>query len=168
MVEDHPFDYRTFEGIIPEGNYGAGTVMVWDEGTYESLGNEGESKENQEKILLKQLKEGDLKFVLHGKKLNGAYALVKLKKNSDNSWLLIKKNDKYASTKDITKKDKSILSERSLDEITTDRNSNVYGSRKKNIQITKKKETPEPIITIDVPARRSSTLKKKFQTWNPS
>src|SRR5262249_48096160 len=69
MVEDHPYDYRNFEGIIPKGNYGAGTVIVWDEGTYESL--EPGKKPEQEKILLKQLKAGSLKFSLHGKKLKG-------------------------------------------------------------------------------------------------
>ena len=164
MVEDHPFDYRTFEGIIPEGNYGAGTVMVWDEGTFESLGHEGEPKEIQEKILLNQLKEGDLKFVLRGKKLNGAYALVKLKKNSDNSWLLIKKDDKYASAKDITKKDKSIISERTLDQISIDRNSNVYGSVKKNFLGAKRKETPEPVKVILTSDRKSSPQKKKSRT----
>ena len=161
MVEDHPFDYRNFEGIIPEGNYGAGTVMVWDEGTYESLGHEGEPKEKQVKILLKQLKEGDLKFVLNGKKLKGAYALVKLKKNTDNSWLLIKKADKYASDKDMTKKDKSVLSERTLEEIAKDKNSNVYGSNKKNSEVLKKKENPQFVIGI----RRKLRVKRKTETW---
>jgi bifunctional non-homologous end joining protein LigD len=165
MVEDHPFDYRSFEGIIPEGNYGAGTVMVWDEGTYEALGYEGEPKEKQEKILLRELKEGDMKIVLHGKKLKGAYALVKLKKNSDNSWLLIKKADKYASQKDITKKDKSVISERTLDEITNDSDSNVYGSNKKNNQVTKKKTDPE-LIKTTVTLTKRSTSKKKFLTLN--
>src|SRR5213075_2760909 len=73
MVEDHPYDYRTFEGTIPEGNYGAGTVMVWDEGIYEALGYERESIKDQEKILIQELKKGDLKFVLHGEKVKGAY-----------------------------------------------------------------------------------------------
>src|SRR5687768_3620047 len=73
MVEDHPYDYRTFEGIIPEGNYGAGTVIVWDEGTYEAL-EEG-SKSDQEKSLLQQLKKGSLKFKLNGTKLKGEFAL---------------------------------------------------------------------------------------------
>ena len=67
MVEDHPYNYRDFEGTIPEGNYGAGTVIVWDEGTYEPL-EKIEGKKAQEKHLLKQLKEGSIKIILHGKK----------------------------------------------------------------------------------------------------
>jgi bifunctional non-homologous end joining protein LigD len=76
MVEDHPFDYRNFEGIIPQGQYGGGTVIVWDEGTYEPI-EEIKGKKAQEKYLLAQLKSGSLKIKLHGKKLEGEYALVK-------------------------------------------------------------------------------------------
>lgn len=148
MVEDHPFDYRTFEGIIPKGNYGAGTVMVWDEGTYEPLDAEGTSKEEQEKILYRELKEGNLKIVMHGKKLKGAFALVKLKSNSDNSWLLIKKDDKYASESDITKKDKSVVTGRNLEQIAVDTKSDVYGSTKKNTRSkTTHDEEPEEVIS---------------------
>src|SRR6218665_3726291 len=100
MVEDHPYDYRTFEGIIPEGNYGAGTVIVWDEGTYEPLIPEG-SKLRGEKLLRKQLKEGSLKFSLYGKKLKGEFALVKTKGMGDQAWLLIKHKDQYARQTDI-------------------------------------------------------------------
>src|SRR6476661_7941022 len=78
-VEDHPYDYKDFEGIIPEGNYGAGTVIVWDEGTYEALDHEDEPVKQQEKTLLSELYKGDLKIVLHGKKLKGAFALVHMK-----------------------------------------------------------------------------------------
>src|SRR5215813_7020017 len=115
MVEDHPYDYRTFEGIIPEGNYGAGTVIVWDEGTYEAL--ESGSKKEQEKSLLQQLKKGSLKFRMHGKKLKGEFALVKLKNGEDNAWLLIKHRDEYATEEDITKKDKSVVSKKTIEQI---------------------------------------------------
>ena len=114
MVEDHPFDYRTFEGIIPEGNYGAGTVIVWDEGTYEPLENASAIKKENEKNLLKQLEAGSLKFVMHGKKLKGEFALVKTHYQGENSWLLIKHNDKYATLKDVTEKDKSVVSKKTL------------------------------------------------------
>src|SRR5215203_646128 len=75
MVEDHPYDYRNFEGIIPAGNYGGGTVIVWDEGTYEIYEGDGMKVKEQEKNLLKQLYSGNLKIVLHGKKLKGMYHL---------------------------------------------------------------------------------------------
>ncbi|HVX27949.1 MAG TPA: DNA polymerase ligase N-terminal domain-containing protein [Parafilimonas sp.] len=117
MVEDHPFDYRTFEGIIPEGNYGAGTVMVWDEGTYEPLENPSKNKKENEKNLLRQLHAGSLKFVMHGKKLKGEFALVKTAYRGENSWLLIKHRDEYATDNDVTKKDKSVTSKRTLTQI---------------------------------------------------
>jgi bifunctional non-homologous end joining protein LigD len=97
MVEDHPFSYRTFEGVIPEGNYGAGVVEIWDEGTYEHIADD--DRKTGEKKLLSDLHKGSLKFILHGKKLKGEFALVKIKNSEDNSWLLIKHRDEYAVDK---------------------------------------------------------------------
>ncbi len=114
MVEDHPFDYRNFEGIIPQGEYGGGTVIVWDEGTYEPI-EEIKGKKAQEKALLQQLKAGSLKIKLHGEKLEGEYALVKTHGMGENGWLLIKHNDKFASTKDVTKEDRSVLSGKTIE-----------------------------------------------------
>jgi bifunctional non-homologous end joining protein LigD len=114
MVEDHPFDYRNFEGIIPQGEYGGGTVIVWDEGTYEPI-EEIKGKKAQEKHLLKQLDSGSLKIKLHGEKLEGEYALVKTHGMGENGWLLIKHKDDFASEKDITKKDKSVLSGKTIE-----------------------------------------------------
>ena len=118
MVEDHPFDYKDFEGIIPKGNYGAGTVIVWDEGTYEPI-EAREGKKAREKYLLKELKSGSLKFKLNGKKLKGEFALVKThgRNGEENSWLLIKHKDKYASDKDITQEDKSVISDKTLEAV---------------------------------------------------
>jgi bifunctional non-homologous end joining protein LigD len=116
MVEDHPFDYRNFEGIIPEEEYGGGTVIVWDEGTYEPI-EEIKGKKAQEKHLLKQLESGSLKIKLHGEKLQGEYALVKTHGMGENGWLLIKHNDEFASTNDITKKDKSVLSGKTIEKM---------------------------------------------------
>ena len=113
MVEDHPFDYRNFEGIIPQGEYGGGTVIVWDEGTYEPI-EQIKGKKAQEKHLLAQLKEGSLKIKLKGEKLHGEFALVKTHGMGYNAWLLIKHNDDFASTKDITKLDASILSGKTI------------------------------------------------------
>src|SRR6195952_3377220 len=116
MVEDHPFDYRNFEGIIPQGEYGGGTGIVWDEGTYEPI-EEIKGKKAQEKHLLAQLKSGSLKIKLHGEKLEGEYALVKTHGMGENGWLLIKHNDAYASVNDITKKDKSVLSGKTIEKM---------------------------------------------------
>jgi len=88
MVEDHPLEYGSFEGNIPAGNYGAGSVMLWDRGTYELLGD----KSAQE-----QLARGDFKFRLHGEKLNGEFAIVHMKvRGKGNEWLLLKKKDAEA------------------------------------------------------------------------
>ncbi|MFY0253247.1 DNA polymerase ligase N-terminal domain-containing protein [Chitinophaga sp. 30R24] len=92
-VEDHPYDYKDFEGTIPAGNYGAGTVYIWDKGTFELLHPEGNSFDKE---ALRELNTGDLKIVLKGKKLKGEFALVKMKGREDNAWLLIKHKDKYA------------------------------------------------------------------------
>lgn len=110
-VEDHPYDYHNFEGIIPEGNYGAGTVMVWDEGNYLAS---GATLETNDKMMLEGLKKGHVNFVLNGQKLKGEFSLIRMK---EKEWLLIKKKDAYSSTKDITKLNKSVLSQRSLNEI---------------------------------------------------
>ncbi|WP_426670181.1 DNA ligase D [Mucilaginibacter sp. McL0603] len=93
MVEDHPIDYQHFEGIIPNGNYGAGVVLIWDNGTYTSLADE---RTDDIKNLRTGLKSGNLKFKLNGEKLKGEFALVKLNSAEDNSWLLIKHNDEFA------------------------------------------------------------------------
>ncbi|MBC7913817.1 MAG: DNA ligase D [Pyrinomonadaceae bacterium] len=114
MVEDHPFDYRTFEGIIPEGEYGGGTVIVWDQGTYEPI-EEIKGKKAREKHLIQQLKSGSLKIKLYGEKLQGEYALVKTQGMGENGWLLIKHKDEFAIEKDITKLDKSVVSGKSIE-----------------------------------------------------
>ena len=140
MVEDHPYDYRNFEGTIPAGNYGAGTVMVWDEGIYDAMEHEEEPVKTQEKVLVGELKKGDLKVVLHGEKLKGAFALVKMKGRGENAWLLIKKNDEEASRTDIIKKDKSVKTNRTLNQIAE-----AEGGTVKKRSSTKKKK-PAPLL----------------------
>ncbi len=128
QVEDHPVSYFDFEGIIPENNYGAGTVMVWDIGTWEPLSPiavQGKYHPGTDAEASAMLAKGDLKFRLHGKKLNGDFALVKLKGrrpgSKGNEWLLIKKNDEYAvKGYDIDEYDWSVLTRRSLAEIAGD------------------------------------------------
>src|SRR5690606_28491974 len=118
MVEDHPFDYKDFEGVIPKGNYGAGEVIVWDNGTYHSI--DTEDRKESIPLLKKGLEKGDLKFVLHGEKLNGQFALVNMKKPKQNAWLLIKKSDEFATDKDILKDDRSVLSGKGIKDIGKD------------------------------------------------
>jgi len=115
MVEDHPFDYKDFEGTIPKGNYGAGEVIVWDNGFYIPIEG-GTDKAENEKLLKKALKKGDLKFVLLGKKLKGEFALVNMRKD-EKSWLLIKKKDEYAKETDILKKNKSVISSTTIEKM---------------------------------------------------
>ena len=111
QVEDHPIEYAQFEGTIPKGEYGGGTVMVWDIGTWTP----------EQPDVDAALKKGDLKFTLHGKKLRGSWVLVRTRgfgSSSKPTWLLIKHRDKYACEVDITAtKPKSALSGKLLAEI---------------------------------------------------
>jgi bifunctional non-homologous end joining protein LigD len=109
-VEDHPLDYGSFEGNIPAGNYGAGSVMLWDSGTFDVL---------DDLPALDQLARGDLKFRLHGEKLNGDFAIVLMKgRGKGNEWLLIKKRDQYAQPGwDVESHAWSVLSGRTQEEI---------------------------------------------------
>ena len=122
QVEDHPVDYAAFEGVIPEGGYGAGTVMVWDNGTWSSESQDVEQA----------LDKGDLKFSLYGKKLRGSWVLVRTRgfgSKPGKSWLLIKHRDRFASGKDITaEKPRSVVSNRLLAEIARDEGGDVEGA----------------------------------------
>src|SRR5687767_4308533 len=105
-VEDHPVDYADFEGVIPEGEYGGGTVMVWDFGTYEP--------ENTENVSA-ALKKGELKFSLNGEKLKGSWVLVRTR---DRQWLLLKHKDYYTTEEDVNEiAPASILTRRTFAEI---------------------------------------------------
>jgi bifunctional non-homologous end joining protein LigD len=109
QVEDHPIEYGGFEGNIPDGNYGAGSVMLWDNGTFEVLGNMSAEE---------QVARGDLKFRLHGEKLKGEFALVRMKGKKGNEWLLIKKRDEFAVPGwDVEAHAYSVLSGRTQEEI---------------------------------------------------
>src|SRR5882757_6425976 len=110
QTEDHPLDYANFEGKIPEGNYGAGTVMVWDRGTFDVEGNLG---------ALKQLEKGEIKFSLNGEKLRGSFVLVKLRQSEKgNEWLMIKHKDAAEdSSWKIDEHDGSALTGRTIEEI---------------------------------------------------
>lgn len=136
MVEDHPIEYGKFEGIIPENNYGAGTVMVWDEGTFHAA--KAEKREESEKELKRGIKEGNLKFFLRGKRLKGEFALIKVKSSTKgNEWLLIKKRDDFAMEEDILEIDTSVVSGRTLEKIKNE------SGEGKSVWISKEKATSE-------------------------
>lgn len=111
QVEDHPLDYANFEGVIAEGQYGGGTVMVWDRGSWRAESEDIEVA----------LRKGDLKFTLEGKKLRGSWVLVRTRgfaSKADKSWLLIKHRDRFASTRDILLQEpRSVISNHLLAEI---------------------------------------------------
>ncbi|HEX3738728.1 MAG TPA: non-homologous end-joining DNA ligase [Terriglobales bacterium] len=139
QVEDHPVSYFDFEGTIPEGNYGAGTVMVWDVGTWEPLSPvpvNGEYVPGTEAEAVAMIKKGDLKFRLKGKRLNGDFALIHIKArrpgSKGNEWLMIKKHDKYVDEQfNIDKYDTSVLSGQTMAQIAGDEGSAEWTSSKK-------------------------------------
>jgi bifunctional non-homologous end joining protein LigD len=120
FVEDHPIAYGSFEGIIPRGNYGAGTVMIWDQGTYRERGHleSGDSDEG-ETAMLAGLERGHMTFVLEGEKLRGEFALIRLKKGpkEEKAWLLVKKRDEFSSYKIDRSEARSVATGRTMEEI---------------------------------------------------
>jgi bifunctional non-homologous end joining protein LigD len=169
MVEDHPVEYGSFEGTIPEGNYGAGSVMLWDRGTYDLLG-EADGAE--------QLARGDLKFRLHGEKLNGEFALVRMKgRGKGNEWLLIKKRDEFASPGwDVEAHASSVLSGRTQEEIA--RNLPARSGKRKTAGATDRVwESSKPVakrsagkrsLTVELPAAAQKSTKKKVRSIRAS
>jgi len=160
MVEDHPYDYRNFEGIIPKGQYGGGTVIVWDEGSYEPAEPvEGDIKK-QEKYLLHQLYSGKLKIKLKGEKLKGEFALVKAYGRGENGWLLMKLEDKYATDEDVTLKDKSVISKKTIADMEKSPDK-VYGEDTKESTENDKKDQAAEIVESQL---KADPLKKKKST----
>jgi bifunctional non-homologous end joining protein LigD len=134
QVEDHPIDYNTFEGTIPKGEYGGGTVMLWDRGTYSS--DAANSDEDEEIVLREGLRRGDLKITFHGERLHGSFALVRMKFSRDASssakpqWLLIKHRDEFATDDDVVAENMtSVDTGRTMDEIATGK-SRVWNSNR--------------------------------------
>ena len=138
QVEDHPIEYGGFEGVIPEGEYGGGTVMVWDNGQWSPESDDVEQA----------LQKGDLKFTLRGKKLHGSWVLVRTHgygSKEGKSWLLIKHKDEFASTKDIVADEpRSVLSRRLLADIAREGGGNVEKAATGDIQGKLKSVAKEP------------------------
>ena len=127
MVEDHPFEYKDFEGVIPEGNYGSGSVIIWDRGFYHHP--VARSSSENDMLLLDGLRKGNLKFVLEGEKLHGEFALVKTG-TDEKTWLLLKKKDGNAAADDILKENRSVVSRKTLEELLEDRPERTFRRRK--------------------------------------
>jgi len=155
LVEDHPYDYKDFEGIIPKGNYGAGTVIIWDQGYYTSL-DPSLSKLEQEKKLLSDFHKGSMKFILHGQKIRGEYALVQTKGREENAWLLIKKNDRYSTEEDVTKKDKSVVSKKTIEQMAGSKTAKEWSSNRHA------KGKLKPTNGQDEKTKAAKTVKKNF------
>jgi bifunctional non-homologous end joining protein LigD len=114
-VEDHPISYNTFEGTIPPGEYGGGTVMLWDRGTYEADDGGGPA------ALRTGYEKGELRFVMRGKRMRGGFVLARLRRPGRPQWLLIKRRDEHADdARDITAEETtSVATKRTMDQIAT-------------------------------------------------
>jgi bifunctional non-homologous end joining protein LigD len=151
QVEDHPVDYADFEGVIPAGEYGGGTVMVWDYGTWEPEQDDVDAA----------IAKGDLKFTLHGKKLKGSWVLVRTRgfgsSSGKSSWLLIKHRDQYASTEDIAETQPySAKSKRLLADIARDGSGDVEKASTGDPAV----EAAKPAKTIEVASAKPGAGKR--------
>lgn len=147
MVEDHPMDYGAFEGVIPEGNYGAGGVIIWDRGVYRHP--QARNRVESERLLLAGLAKGDLKFILEGEKLNGEFALVRTGRDNG-SWLLLKKRDRFAASREILGENRSVVSGVTLEELLA--KGQGTASRQKRVGQVRLREALEGSALADAPA----------------
>jgi len=165
QVEDHPVEYASFEGVIPEGEYGGGTVMVWDQGTW--------TPESPD--VAAALEKGDLKFTLHGKKLKGSWVLVRTRgygSSSKTSWLLIKHRDSFASpTVDVAQEmPRSAVSNRLLAEIARDSGGDVEKAATGDPTIkaaAKSAKTPKTSRATSAKSARASSASKTLSARTP-
>ena len=165
QVEDHPIDYNTFEGTIPQGEYGGGTVMLWDRGTYSA--DSATSPNEEEDAIREGLRRGDLKITFNGERLHGSYALIRMKFARDGSssskpqWLLIKHRDEFASSEDVVAANMtSVDTNRTMEEITSGK-SKVWNSNR---------EPKTAAVTLSQPKKvgtASSLPKLSFKSLEP-
>lgn len=162
QVEDHPVDYNIFEGTIPQGEYGGGTVMLWDKGTYTP--DKAGPSEDPESAVRDGLRRGDLKITFHGERLHGSFALVRMKFGGSSSgkpqWLLIKHRDEFASGSDIVADNmSSVTTGRTMDEIAEGR-SRVWKSNRASVA---KKPSRSPKRAAP-PAPKPAALEPMYAT----
>lgn len=159
MTEDHPYDYASFEGVIPAGNYGAGNVIIWDQGTWEFI-EPGDDP-------VAALKSGKLTFRMYGKKMFGEWALVKIKGSSKsskgNEWLLLKHRDEFANGEvDVTKvAPRSVVSNKTVEEIGPE---NVWISNRKATSSRKAPTLASKLAAEDAAKTKTATAPKKTTT----
>ena len=161
QVEDHPMEYGGFEGTIPKGQYGGGTVMLWDEGTWEPLGDADES-----------LAKGNLKFILHGKKLQGKWVLVRMGGKAANeakpNWLLIKEHDEYEQTAQdepiVEKEPDSVLTHRDMEAIARD-GDHVWQSNRPETSSGDKKESASLLPRRSFRGKRKLCRRLLLPSW---
>lgn len=161
QVEDHPIEYNTFEGTIPKGQYGGGTVMLWDKGTYEAENGGGLD------ALRDGYERGDLKILMHGKRMRGGWVLVRMRRDESGKaqWLLIKHRDEFADAKYDVVADQttSVTTGRTMDEIATGRR-HVWNSNRDSEPAPKKRSTakrPAARKVAKVAARKVGARKKR-------
>jgi len=178
-VEDHPLDYGSFEGIIPKGNYGAGTVVIWDEGTYVERSS-GDPK-SSDAAMTKNIDKGHLTFILHGHKLNGEFALIQLKKDaSKKNWLLVKARDDYSTYKrSEIPGNESVVSGRTVEQIAkhAEKEGAVWLPKKGRLKPAPKREikpppppkkklalkTHEPLVKAKATGAKKAPLPRKIK-----
>jgi bifunctional non-homologous end joining protein LigD len=171
QVEDHPIDYNTFEGTIPKGQYGGGTVMLWDRGTYSS--DTAVSSDDEEDVLRDQLRKGDLKITFHGERLHGSFALIRMKYSRDASssskpqWLLIKHRDEYSTTDDVVGDNMtSVDSGRTMDEIAEGRSRVWHSNREPKAKVVSPRSATRVVAarapSEKAPERMPSSLEPMY------
>ena len=163
QVEDHPIDYNTFEGTIPKGEYGGGTVMLWDRGTYSA--DVAKSPEEEEAAIREGLRRGDLKITFHGERLHGSFALVRMKWSRDSSssakpqWLLIKHRDEFATDDDVVADNMtSVDTGRTMEEIAAGKPRVWHSNREPKL---KKSVTAAPAVAPAKSSRKSAAGNKQ-------
>ena len=167
QVEDHPIDYNTFEGTIPKGEYGGGSVMLWDRGTYTA--DAATTPGEDEDAIRQGLARGDLKITFHGARLHGSFALIRMKFSRDRSssskpqWLLIKHRDKFATDVDVVAENMtSVESDRTMEEIASGKSSVWRSNRTSNDPVVKSRPAKKVAAASSAPVPSFGSLEPMY------